>query len=278
MFDVKKYLDRLDTYVEQIRKVTDFKPEVAIVLGSGLGDFAEKIEVAAAVDYEDLPGFPRSTAPGHEGRYVFGTLYGVPVVVLKGRVHYYEGYEMEEVVLPLRVARLLGAKSVLITNAIGGINEEYEVGDFMAVRDCISSFVPSPLRGPNLETLGERFTDVSQIYDEALISKVIELGKSRGVRVHRGVLIQTSGPQFETASEIKMFKALGADGVGMSSVVDAIACRHMGMKVFNLSCITNMATGISKKELSLEEVFETTERVSKDFAFLAEELIKEMKS
>lgn len=265
MLDAKAYYNRLLSYEKDIRKVTDFVPEVAIVLGSGLGDFAKNLEVEAIMDYSDLEGFPVSTAPGHEGRFIFGTLNGVKMVCMKGRIHYYEGYEMSEVVLPLRLMYLLGARKVIITNAVGCMNENFSVGSFMVSRDCIASFVPSPLIGPNIDEFGPRFPDMSEIYDRGFIQDVLEIGKEKGLEVNEGVFIQLTGPQYETASEIRMYKALGADCCGMSSAVEAITAAHLGMKVVGISCITNMCTGISKTKLSGEEVIEVGNRVSGDF-------------
>lgn len=277
MLDREVYYNRLLVYKDEIRKKTDFEPEVAIVLGSGLGDFAKNIQVEAVVDYSELEGFPVSTAPGHAGQFIFGTLEGVRVVCMKGRIHYYEGYEMSEVVLPLRLLHLLGAETAIITNAVGCMNETFSVGSFMVVRDCIASFVPSPLTGPNIDELGPRFPDMSEIYDRELISKVLELGEKNGIEVHDGVFIQLTGPQYETASEIRMYKALGADCCGMSSAVEAIAASHMGMKVCGISCITNMSTGISKTKLSGEEVIEIANKVSGNFEKLVKELVRELK-
>ena len=277
VFDSKKYYERLLSYVDEIRKKTDFTPEVAIVLGSGLGDFAKNIEIDTVIDYGQLPGFPVSTAPGHTGQFIFGTLNGVKVICMKGRIHYYEGYDMSEVVLPLRLMKLLGAETAIITNAVGCMNENFSVGSFMAVKDCIASFVPSPLIGPNIDELGPRFPDMSQIYDPELIARVLEIGEKNGIEVHEGVFIQLTGPQYETASEIRMYKALGADCCGMSSGVEAIAASHMGMRVCGLCCITNMSTGISKTKLSGEEVLEIANKVSSSFEKLVTELVESLK-
>ena len=265
MFDAKEYYRRLLGYVDDIRKVTDIKPDLAIVLGSGLGDFAKNIDVEAVIPYSSLEGFPVSTAPGHSGEFIFGTLNGLKVVCMKGRVHYYEGYEMRDVVLPLRVMHLLGADTVILTNAVGCMNEDFSIGSFMVARDCIASFVPSPLIGPNIDELGERFTDVSSIYDPELREKVLKIGEEENIEVHEGVFIQLTGPQFETASEIRMYKAMGADCCGMSSAVEAIAAQHMGMRICGISCITNMSTGISDKKLSGDEVIEVANKVSANF-------------
>jgi len=270
------YFERLEKYVSDIRKITDFKPEIAIVLGSGLGNFADNLDVVATVSYHDLEGFPVSTAPGHSGEFIFGTLSGKKVVCMKGRVHYYEGYEMSEVVLPLRVLHLLGAETVIITNAVGGINKNYNVGSFMVSKDCITSFIPSPLRGKNIDELGERFVDVSEIYDKELREKVLNIGKKNDIEVHEGVFIQLPGPQFETAAEINFYRLIGADCCGMSSACEAIAAQHMGMHICGISCITNMATGVLDRKLSGEEVIEIANQVSTKFETLIKELVEEI--
>lgn len=273
MLDSKEYYNRLLKYADKVREITDFEPEIAIVLGSGLGNFADNIDVKAVVNYRDLEGFPISTAPGHAGQFIFGTLAGKKVVCMKGRVHYYEGYEMSEVVLPIRLLHILGAKTAIITNAVGCMNREYSVGSFMVAKDCITSFIPSPLRGPNINELGERFVDVSEIYDKHLREKVLQIGKRNDIEVHEGVYIQLPGPQFETASEIKVFKAMGADCCGMSSACEALAAQHMGMQICGISCITNMSTGISETKLSGEEVIEIANKVSVKFETLIRELV-----
>ena len=276
MLNKEEYMKRLENALSDIRKVTDFKPEIAIVLGSGLGNFADNIEVEAVVDYKSIGGFPVSTAPGHAGQLIFGCLAGKKVVCMKGRVHYYEGYEMSEVVLPLRVMKLLGAETVILTNAVGCMNRDFGIGSFMAVSDCITSFIPSPLRGPNLDELGERFVDVSEIYDNRMRKAVLKLGDKLGIEVHEGVFIQLPGPQFETAAEIRFYSSIGADCAGMSTACEAVAAAHMGMRCCQICCITNMATGISETKLSGEEVIEIANRVSRDFEALISGLVAEI--
>lgn len=269
--NAEAYYEKLLQYKDIVRSRTEFEPEVAIVLGSGLGGLAQKIEEVYSISYKELPDFPVSTAPGHDGKFILGYLEGVKVIGLKGRIHYYEGYEMSQVVLPLRLAFMLGAKKVIITNAVGGINEKYKVGDFVLTNDVITSFVPSPLRGENIHQLGERFVDMSRIYDDSWRKAVLEdVGGSREMkkRVHEGVLVQVSGPQFETKTEIKMYKTFGADICGMSSGVEAVCLRHAGAKILGISCVTNMATGISKEELSGEDVIDVANLVSENFESL----------
>ena len=257
------------------KKITE-KPKIAVVLGSGLGDFADRIESAVSVDYRDIPGFPVSTVEGHRGRFVFGKIEKNPVVILQGRVHFYEGYSMEDVVLPIRVLRALGAERLVLTNAAGGMGNGLEPGDLMLLTDHIASFVPSPLLGKNEPTLGPRFPDLSEVYSADLQVKAKQAALETGVPLKSGVYLQTTGPQYETPAEVRLYKALGADAVGMSTAVEAICARHMGMEVCGISCITNLAAGISKTPLSHEEVQETADRVSVQFQKLLHRLLELM--
>ena len=259
-----------------VKKQTDFVPEIALILGSGLGCFADNIKVVKTIDYSELKGFPVSTVKGHKGRFVFGYIGEVPVVCMQGRVHYYEGYEMEDVVLPTRLMKLMGAKTLVLTNAAGGINPDFKAGDLMLISDHISSFVPSALRGENLELLGTRFPDMSNVYDTDLQNIIISTAEEQGIDLKKGVYLQASGPNFETPAEIKMFGALGADAVGMSTACEAMAAVHAGMKVAGISLITNMAAGIQKTPLSHEEVKETAEKTSKTLTNLLFESITKM--
>ena len=259
-----------------VKKQTDFVPEIALILGSGLGCFADNIKVVKTIDYSELKGFPVSTVKGHKGRFVFGYIGEVPVVCMQGRVHYYEGYEMEDVVLPTRLMKLMGAKTLVLTNAAGGINPDFKAGDLMLITDHISSFVPSALRGENLELLGTRFPDMSNVYDTDLQNIIISTAEEQGIDLKKGVYLQASGPNFETPAEIKMFGALGADAVGMSTACEAMAAVHAGMKVAGISLITNMAAGIQKTPLSHEEVKETAEKTSKTLTNLLFESITKM--
>lgn len=250
---------------EFIRSHTDFSPEIAIVLGSGLGGFSARVEDARIFEYADIPGFSRSTVQGHRGRFVLGTVEGRPVIVLDGRVHYYEGRDMQDVVLPVRTAALLGVKTLILTNAAGGIRADMKAGDFMLIADQISSFVPSPLRGENDDTLGPRFPDMSAAYDPVLRAVIRKAAAREGIFLREGVYCQLPGPSFETPAEIRMLRTLGADAVGMSTACECIAARHMGLKVAGISCISNLAAGISAQPLSHAEVQETAGRVGKDF-------------
>lgn len=253
--------EKLQNCLKSVREKTDFIPEVALILGSGLGEYAEEIEVTTAIDYKDIEGFPVSTVAGHKGRFIFGYINKVPVVIMQGRVHYYEGYPMTDVVLPTRLMGLLGAKTLFLTNASGGVNKEYRPGDFMLLKDHIASFVPSPLIGENIEELGPRFPDMSDIYRKELRAVIKEAAKEEGVDLREGVYMQLSGPAYESPSEVQMCRILGADAVGMSTACEALAANHMGMKVCGISCITNMACGITDQPLSHAEVQETADRV-----------------
>lgn len=274
-FDADDYYARLERCVQQIREKTDFVPDVALVLGSGLGDYADSVKIVAEIPYSDIQGFPVSTVAGHDGTLIFCEIEGKKVVVMNGRVHYYEGYDIHDVVLPLRVTHLLGAKTVVLTNAVGAINADYSVGDFVLNVDYISSFVPSPLVGENIDKLGDRFVDMSDAFDEELNGIVETVAGENIIPIHRGVMVQTTGPQYESPTEIKMFRSLGADTVGMSTVVETIAARHMGMRVCSVSCVTNMAAGMQEK-ISHEEVQSSSNDAAKRFAVLVSGLLKNM--
>ena len=268
--------EKLLKCVESVKKKVDFEPRVGIVLGSGLGDYANEINIVKTLEYSEIENFPVSTVVGHKGRFVFGYVQDVPVVIMQGRVHFYEGYSMKDVVLPTRIMAMLGGKKLVLTNAAGGINEAFNVGDFMLINDHISSFVPSPLIGENIEALGTRFPDMTEVYSKELSDIVRESAKKLGIGLREGVYIQLSGPAYETSAEIKMYRALGADAVGMSTVCEAIAATHAGLKVCGISCITNMATGVSDKKLDHKEVQETADRVSRDFKNLVSETVKNL--
>lgn len=265
---------RVENCVKDIRRFTDFVPETALVLGSGLGGFGEKVRLAAEVAYSQIGGFPVSTVPGHKGRFIFGYVGKKPVAVMQGRVHYYEGYSMEDVVLPIRVLRALGAKELVLTNAAGGVDKDFSPGDLMLITDQIANFVPSPLIGPNEEALGARFPDMSQIYSSRLQAKAKAAAAELGMKLKEGVYLQTTGPNYETPQEIRMFQLLGAGAVGMSTACEAMAARHMGMEILGISCITNMAAGISGEPLSHQEVQETADRVADQFQKLVWRLLE----
>lgn len=270
---MNQMMEKLNRCVEVIREMTSFQPEAALVLGSGLGGFGEMVEDALRIPYASIPGFPVSTVPGHAGQFILGYVRGVPVIVMQGRVHYYEGYPMEDVVMPIRIMGMLGAKKLILTNAAGGVNTAFTPGDLMLLEDHISTFVPSPLRGENLDALGTRFPDMSCVYDRHLRQAAEQAAESRGIALQKGVYLQWPGPNYESPAEIRMFRTLGADAVGMSTVCEAIAARHMGLRVCAVSCITNMACGILPQPLSHEEVQETASRVREKFESLILEMI-----
>lgn len=254
-----------------------FKPEVAIVLGSGLGEFAQDIDIVGEVDYGDIEGFPVSTVPGHAGKFIFGYVGDVKVVCMKGRVHYYEGYDITDVVLPIRLMKLMGAKILFLTNACGGINPSFEACDFMMITDHISMFVPNPLAGPNIDELGTRFPDMSEVYDKDLRELIKEAAAENNIKLQKGVYCQCSGPAFETPAEIRMLKAIGADVAGMSTVVEATAANHMGMKICGISFVSNLAAGISPTPLTHEEVQEAANIAGPKFRLLVRETVKKFR-
>lgn len=267
---------RLEECYRQIRLKTDFVPRVALILGSGLGALADEIEQVASISYKEIDGFPISTVPGHEGRFVFGNIGKTPVVIMQGRVHYYEGYSMEDVTLPIRIMRLLGAKVLFLTNAAGGINQSFHAGDFMLIKDHISSFVPSPLIGSNEDEIGPRFPDMSKIYKQNLIDCIKTTAAEKNISLQEGVYVQTSGPNFETPAEIRMYANLGADAAGMSTACEAMVANHAGMDVCGISCISNLASGLSQIPLSHEEVQETANRVAPLFKTLISDSIQKI--
>jgi purine-nucleoside phosphorylase len=250
--------------------------QIAIVLGSGLGDFAEEFENAVSLPYNQIPGFVSSTAQGHVGRLVIGKVEGVQVLAMQGRVHYYEGYSLEEVTFPIRTFRLLGIKNLILTNAAGGIDVQLSQGALMVISDHLNLIGGNPLRGVNVPRLGPRFPDMSEVYSRELQELATEEARSLGITARRGIYAALAGPSYETPAEIHMLRAFGADAVGMSTVPEAIVARHMGMKVLGLSCITNMAAGISETPINHEEVIETGQRVREAFTQLLRRVISKM--
>ena len=260
----QRYQKLMDCYACFQKKIS-FVPQVALVLGSGLGDYANDIKVVAELDYKEIDGFPTSTVQGHEGKYIFGYVGTVPVVCMKGRVHYYEGYDISDVVLPIRLMKHMGAKVLFLTNASGGINTEFRAGDLMLIQDQISDFVPSPLIGANMEELGTRFPDMSEIYDKKLQQIIKKTAAVNDIPLEQGVYIQLTGPNFESPAEVRMCRILGADAVGMSTACEAVAANHMRMHICGISCIANMACGITPNPLTHKEVQEAADRVAPRF-------------
>lgn len=265
--------EKLSKCLESVREKTSFEPKVALVLGSGLGKFAEEIEVVDRISYSDIEGFPMSTVPGHAGQYVFGYVEGVPVVCMQGRVHYYEGYPITDVVLPIRLMALMGAKYLFLTNASGGINKDFRAGDFMLIKDHVSIFAPNPLIGQNIDEIGTRFPDMSSVYNPILGDIILDVAKDFDISMQQGVYAQLTGPSFESPAEIKLLGKLGVDAVGMSTVVEAIAANHMGMKICAISCVCNLAAGISETPLTHDEVQEAAAKAAPLFKQIVRESI-----
>jgi purine-nucleoside phosphorylase len=265
--------ERAEHATRVIRSRISVEPRIALVLGSGLGSFADDFEEAVAIPYEEIPGFVRSTAQGHAGRLVIGKIDSVPVLAMQGRVHYYEGYSLEEVTFPVRTFGLLGVKTLVLTNAAGGINVQLTQGALMVISDHLNLMGVNPLRGPNDERFGPRFPDMSAVYSPELQELVIDEARAIEVEVRRGIYGALSGPSYETPSEIHLLRNLGADAVGMSTVPEAIVARHMGLEVLGISCITNMAAGISDQPINHEEVMATGDRVRETFAELLRRVI-----
>jgi purine-nucleoside phosphorylase len=249
-------------------QLAEFKPEMGLVLGSGLGFFAEAhLEVSGYLSYDEIDGFPVSTAPGHVGRFVFGRLGNKRLICMQGRLHFYEGYSMHELTLPVRVMHQMGVHTLFLTNAAGGINPSYVPGDLMLIHDHINLLGTNPLIGINADD-DIRFPDMTEVYDKAMRRKIREWARDETIQLHEGVYLATTGPSFETPSEIRAFATLGADAVGMSTVPEAIVARQLNMRVIGISCITNAAAGISAGPLTYTEVNETAGRIKDRFAKL----------
>ena len=264
---MKETLDYIQTYTD------DFKPEIGIVLGSGLGDLADTY-CEFAIPYDKIPGFAKSTVEGHKGQLVFAQINKRNVVMMQGRNHFYEGHSMQDVTYPIKVMKKLGVKTVIITNAAGAINKSFRPGDLMVITDHINLMGTNPLNGPNDPDLGVRFPDMSEVYNKNLIKIVDAAGRLLKIDLKHGVYVATTGPSYETPAEIKMARFMGGDAAGMSTVPEAIVANYCGMKVIGISCISNFATGISSKKLSHEEVIETTEKVKAKFKELVLLLLK----
>ena len=266
--------EKLQRCLESVRAKTDFVPKVAIVLGSGLGDYANDINVECEIDYHDIEGFPVSTVPGHAGKFIFGHVGEVPVVCMKGRVHYYEGYPISDVVLPTRLMKLMGAQILFLTNASGGLNTTFCAGDFMMLTDHVACFAPNPLIGANIDELGTRFPDMTHVYDKDLRDIIEQTAKENNIKLQKGVYAQLTGPSFESPAEIRMLRTLGVDAVGMSTVVESIAANHMGMKICCISCVCNLAAGMTDNPLTHDEVQAAANEAAPKFKKLVTESVK----
>ena len=270
------------TMLEEIRESAAYikklageeKIDIALVLGSGLGDLAEELENPVSIDYHDIPHFPVSTVPGHKGRLVIGCLSGKRVCCMQGRFHFYEGWSMNEVVYPIRTFHEMGINDLFLTNAAGCVNTSWEPGNLMLITDHIKIMAECPNRGPNIDEYGPRFFDMSEAYSKELRNVAREAAKNTGVELKEGVYMLFAGPNFETPAEVRFARVAGADAVGMSTVPEAIAASHMGMRTMGISCMTNMAAGILDQPLNHEEVLETGERVKKSFQALVREIVR----
>ncbi len=266
----------IDDAVSFLRGRSKIQPLVGVILGSGLGNVVDSIDVDTAIPYSEIPGAKVSTVLGHQGRLILGHSGGVPVAVMQGRVHFYEGYQMDEVMFLARVMGRLGIKTLIVTNAAGGVNTSFKSGDLMLISDHINFMGINPLRGPNVTELGVRFPDMSDAYPEALRDLAREVAREIGVLTQEGVYLALSGPTYETPAEIRAFRTLGADAVGMSTAPEVIAMSHMNIPVVGISCITNMAAGVIKQKLLHQEVMDTTARVEKEFVGLVLGLIRKL--
>ncbi|WP_297436556.1 purine-nucleoside phosphorylase [uncultured Clostridium sp.] len=267
---------KIKVAADYILEKSNYKPELALILGSGLGAIADTIEDAEYYNYSEIPGFPVSTVEGHAGRLVIGKLEGKVVVAMQGRFHYYEGYNMQEVTFPVRVMKLIGCEKLIVTNAAGAVNANYTPGDLMIITDHINFAGANPLIGRNLNEFGTRFPDMSDAYDKALRSKVKKIASDLGMELREGVYAMFSGPTYETPAEIRMARTFGADAVGMSTVPEVIIAKHSGLQVVGISCMTNMAAGILDQPLNHEEVMETSEKVRANFIKLMQNIIKNL--
>ena len=265
--------ERAEHAARIIRSRTTETPRIAIILGSGLGAFADDFENAVSIPYEDITGFPRSTAEGHAGRLVVGKIDQVPLMAMQGRVHFYEGYSLEQVTFPIRVFKLLGIKTLILTNASGGVNVQFSQGALMIISDHLNLLGDNPLRGPNDTRFGPRFPDMTAVYSPELQEIVIEEAKALNVEVRRGIYAALAGPSYETPAEIHLMRTLGADAVGMSTVPEAIVARHMDLEVLGISCITNMAAGISDEPINHDDVMATGDRVRETFTKLLRKVV-----
>ena len=269
---MKEFLETVNFIKSKVKDI----PKIAIVLGSGLGSLSDDATDKIIIPYKDIPGFPISTVPGHKGELIFGKLENVPVILMNGRFHYYEGYDLKTTTYYVRIFKLLGVETLILTNAAGGINLNFKKGDLMIITDQLSFFAESVLRGPNLDEFGERFIDMSNTYDKALTEKLKPIMKRITGKVNTGVYAYMKGPTYETPAEIRALRVLGADAVGMSTVPEAVVSHHCGIKTVGITCITNMAAGIENEILSHEDVKLTALKCEQNFKQVIKEFIKEL--
>ena len=271
MFNYEQYKESAN-YI--INRMGGLNPKIAIILGSGLGVLSDEFEEKITIKYSEIPNFPISTVEGHAGELIIGKLNGIQIIAMNGRFHYYEGYDLKETTFPIRVFKLLGIEKLIITNASGGINTNFEAGDFMVINDYLSFFAESVLRGKNLSEFGERFTDMSETFDKTLSEKLKDIIKKHTGRVQAGVYAYMKGPTFETPAEIRALRILGADAVGLSTVPEAIVAHHCNIKTVAVSCITNMAAGVLEEKLSYDDVKQTANKVKIKFKEIIKEYVK----
>lgn len=267
-------IELISKSAEYLKNRTSLRPKVAIVLGTGLGSFADQIKVVDSVPYQEIPGFKTSTVQGHSGKLLFGTIEGVPVMAMQGRLHFYEGYSMKEITFPVRVMKALGIKMLMVSNAAGGLNPEYIPGDIMLIKDHINMFPEHPLRGQNFDELGPRFPDMSNAYDKTLLKKAKSIGESFNMSLREGVYVGTQGPSFETLSEYRYFRIIGGDTVGMSTVPEVIVANHAGISVFGVSIVSNVGLDANLGEVTHEEVQKNTKLAQTNLAILFTEMVK----
>jgi len=269
-------IEKFNEAVSYLKTLYSHTPEIGIVLGSGLGNFTDELEVEQEISYADIPHFPVSTVEGHKGKLIFGTLSGKRVVCMAGRFHFYEGYDPEQVVFPIRVMKLLGTRAVLLSNAAGGVNPDFKVGDLMIITDHVSFFTRNPLIGKNISELGTRFPDMSEPYNKRLIQKAKDIGKRLGIALREGVYYGVTGPTFETRAEYKFVHALGGDAVGMSTVQECIVANHMKLPVFAMSVITDIGIRDSENKITHEEVLLAAKVAEPNFAAIFKEMVREI--
>ena len=274
---MKKMLRNLRQSVDYIHAVTDIQPQIALVLGSGLGAIVRDIKNPVKISYENIPHFPMASVEGHAGELVLGTLCGRRVVTMSGRFHYYEGHSLADITYPVRVMKFLGAPVLLVTNAAGAINRGLKVGAFMLITNHINNFMQDPLRGEHPDELGPCFVDMTYTYDRDLLALAERIGKRERIRLQKGVYLASTGPSYETPAEIRGYALIGADAAGMSTIPEVIVARQMQMRVLGISCLTNMAAGVLERPLSHAEVIETTRRVKGDFIRFIKAIVKEIR-
>lgn len=269
---MKEFLETTNYIKEKVKEI----PKIAIILGSGLGTLADEIEEKIVIPYKDIPNFPVSTVQGHKGELIFGKLNNIPIIAMNGRFHYYEGYDLKETTYPIRIFKLLGVQTLILTNAAGGINLNFEKGDLMIIEDQLSFFAESVLRGANLDEFGDRFIDMSNVYNKEYIEILEPIMERITGKVNKGVYAYMKGPTYETPAEIKALRTLGADAVGMSTVPEAVVARHSGIKCIGITCITNMAAGVLNEVLTHEDVKETAKKSEKNFKEVIKELVTKL--